>query len=294
MEELLKKLLENDLLSDDTKNEITGNFKKILEDARIDIERKVRAELAELYQNDVKKIAEAVDKYVNQHMESEITEFHGELKTLAEQRLKYVNAQVSLKENVQNAIKKRLSIFEKALHKALLKETKELHSDLKTNRSAVLREMNEIKAQAAADREAFKQKGAKVLEHIINVKNEKHWAEIKEDIQKAKESDFGIRIYEAFMGEARRLFFNSHKELRDLTNKINEQEAAHKAEKEQLVNKLNEVTTVARKAIGDNKKIQESAVRYTKMNRMLSTIPSGRAREQMKTLLHLRNMPIPF
>lgn len=285
MDDLLKNLLQNEILSEDTRNEITEGFKKILGEARAEIEKTVRSELAELYQNDIKKIAEAVDVYVNKHIKEEMDEFHGQMKGLADQRMKYVNAHNALKEQAQAAIKHRLSIFEKAINKALLKETKELHADLKTNRAATIKAITEAKAQATADREAFKQKGAKVLEHILNVKFKKEWDEIKEDIQKVRENDFGTRIFEAFMGEARRLFFNSHKELNNLNQQLAEQKKAYGMDRAKLLKKLEETQNVAKKAISDNKKIQESAIRSKAMNRMLATIPSGAAREQMKTLL---------
>ena len=81
-------------------------------------------------------------------------------------------------------------------------------------------------AQAAADRQAFRVKGAKVIEQIINVKLDAQMRALSEDIEKAKQNDFGSRIFEAFMGEARRLFFNSHKELRGAMKAISEQRHA--------------------------------------------------------------------
>jgi len=291
MEKMLSKLLESDLLSDETKKEISETFRAVLEDAKTEQNKALRAEFAERYERDKEKIAEAVESYINEKMEREIQEFHGDLKGLAEQRMKYVNAQQALREQAQNAIRHRLAIFEKALRKALVRETKELHEDLKVNRQAALRAITEAKAGGEADRQAFRAKGAKVLEHIINVKLDAQMRALKEDIEKAKQNDFGSRIFEAFMGEARRIFFNSHKELRSMLKKINEQEQMHKQEKTNLLNKIGEVTTIAKKAVQENRQIRESATRSKKMGELLTTIPSGIAREKMKTLLE--SSPVP-
>jgi hypothetical protein len=108
---------------------------------------------------------------------------------------------------------------------------------------------------------------------------------LKEDIEKAKQNDFGARIYEAFIGEARRAFFNSHKELSALLKKINEQQNAHNAEKKELIKKINEANAIAKKAIAENRQIKESATRNIRTAKLLNTLPPGDARAKMKTLL---------
>ncbi len=284
MDEMLSKLLSSELLSEETKKEIADTFHSVLEDAKTTQEKTIRAEYAERYERDKEKIAEACEQYINQRMEGEITEFHSDMKGLAEQRMKYVNAQAVLKEQAQGAIRYRLAIFEKALRKALVKETKELHEDLRVNRQAALRAITEAKAKGEADRAAFRSKGAKVLEHIISVKLDSQMRALKEDINKAKENDFGSRIFEAFIGEARRMFFNSHKELRGLLKKINEQQQNFKQEKTFLLSKVAEAQTIAKKAIQENRNIRESAGRAQKMGQLLSTVPPA-AREKMRFLL---------
>ncbi len=285
MDEMLTKLLESEILSDETKKEISETFRSVLESAKSDQEKVLRKEFAERYETDKEKIAEAVEQFVAQRMENEITEFHSDMKGLSEQRMKYVNAQAELKEQAQTAIRRRLAIFEKAMHRALVRETKELHEDLKINRAAALRAITEAKAQSTADRQAFRVKGAKVIEHIINVKLDAQMRALSEDIEKAKQNDFGSRIFEAFMGEARRLFFNSHKELRNAMKTISEQQKSHAAEKAMLIGKIDEVKGIAGRAIRENRSIRENAERSQITGRLLNTVPAGQARDKMKMLL---------
>ena len=134
-------------------------------------------------------------------------------------------------------------------------------------------------------RQAFRIKGAKVLEHIINVKLDSQMRALKEDIEKAKQNDFGARIYEAFIGEARRMFFNSHKELRNAMKMIAEQQKTYEAEKAELVAHINEARTVARQAVAENRSIKEKAIREQKESRLLSVMPVGEARDKMKMIL---------
>lgn len=284
MDEMLSKLFENELLSEETKKEITETFAKILADAKVEQDKSLRAEFAERYEQDKVTFAEAVEQFIAQRMEREIQEFHTDMKGLAEQRMKYVNAQAALKEQAQAAIRKRLAIFEKAMRRALIRETKELHEDLKVNRKAALNTIRETKAQAEADRHAFRVKGAKVLENIITVKLESQMQALKEDIEKAKQNDFGARIYEAFMVEARRMFFDSNKEMRGLMKQISEMQSAHEAEKAQLIGLINEARSIAKQAVGENRAIKESAQRSQVEARLLGALPPS-ARSKMKTLL---------
>jgi hypothetical protein len=80
MTEDLKKLLESELLSDESKKEIAATFQSVLEDAKSEQEKALRAEFAERYESDKEKIAEAVEQFVAQRMENEISEFHGDMK----------------------------------------------------------------------------------------------------------------------------------------------------------------------------------------------------------------------
>jgi hypothetical protein len=285
MDEMLGKLLDNEAFAEETKKNIAIAFRSSLEEAKVEQEKSLREEFARRYDNDKEKIAEAVQQYVDQKNEAEMVEFHAEMKALSEQRMKYVNAQTMLKEHARVAIGKRLQIFEKAIQRVLIKETRELHEDLKVNRAAAVRAITEAKSQSAADRQTFRTKGAKVLEHILRVQFDSKLRAMKEDIDKAKQNDFGSRIFEAFMGEARRLFFNSHKELRSLMKTINEQQTAHEAEKAQLIGQITEAQTIARKTYHENKQIKEAAIRSIKTSKLLATVPAGQAREKMKNLL---------
>jgi hypothetical protein len=279
------KLLDNEVFSEETKKAISDAFVASLEEAKAAQAKQLREEFATRYDTDKEKIAEAIQQYVDQKNEAEMVEFHADMKALNEQRMKYVNAQATLKEHAKKAIAQRLQVFEKAIQRALVKETKELHEDLKVNRSAAVRAINESKQLAEADRNAFRTKGAKVLEHILKVQFDSKLRSMQEDIEKAKQNDFGSRIFEAFMGEARRLFFNSHKEIRGLLKTIQEQQSNFESEKQELLQQLSESHQIARKAVGEVRQIKESALRAQKMNRLLAPIPTGNARDAMRRLL---------
>jgi hypothetical protein len=78
MDELLKKLLESEVLTEDTKNEIKEGFQKlreqVAEETRAETEAQVRTELAEKYVADKTALVEALDTKAEEFLTKEIDE----------------------------------------------------------------------------------------------------------------------------------------------------------------------------------------------------------------------------
>lgn len=121
--------------------------------------------------------------------------------------------------------------------------------------------ITESKAQLESDKEAFRQKGAAVLENIVNVQVQGTLDELREDIKAAREADFGREIYESFMTTFRRQFFDSSKEFRAVTEQLKEAKASVDTVKKQAWKLVKESRQQAASAEGKAKKIEESVVR---------------------------------
>ena len=80
MNELLKKLLENEVLAEDTKAELTAAFEsfeaELTETVRAETEATVKAELTEQWVKDREVLVEAIDSKVGEFLDREL----GELK----------------------------------------------------------------------------------------------------------------------------------------------------------------------------------------------------------------------
>lgn len=285
MDEALKQIFENEVLTEETKKAIAEAFKKTLDEARSDVEKAVRAEYAERYERDKVKIAEAAGKFVESRTEEELAEMQATLEEVKEQKVKYVEAQAAIKEQAKAFVAKKLAIFNEMAKRAFDREIAELHEEMQQNRKVLLQKMAENDAKAQSEREAFRKKAAGVLEHIIKVKMEKEFEALREDIRKAKENDFGRRIFEAFYAECRRSFFNSSAEHKALLKKISEQEAAHRKSLGEAKAKLDKALAESASARSEARKVTESAKRATKMGRLLESVPAGNAREKMKLIL---------
>lgn len=285
MNEALKKILESEVLTDETKQAVTEAFKKVLEEAKQVQENALRAEYADRYERDKVKIAEAVEQFVNERTEKHVTEMQEAVQALQSQRLKYVNAQAALSEKAKEQFRQKLQVLHAFNESRWKKEIAELHEEMKTNRKAVLKTIAENNARAAAERQTFKDKAAAVLHHIHQVQMPAEFGRLREDIKAAKENDFGRRIFEAFIGEARRSFFNASAAHKELVAKIATMESAHKKALGEASKKLAEANAKVENTTRAANKLKESATRIATMNRLLGSVPNGAARDKMKQLL---------
>lgn len=285
LEDTLKKILESmDVLNEDTRKRISDAIKTVVAEAKVEQEKAIRAELAERYAKDKKAIHAALEQFLEQELNGAVGDLRTGLEEVDTLKKKLVDERAAVKEQARVYVAKRLGAVEKVIESVLARELSELHESEKVNRKAYLNAVTEKKAQLESDRETFRQKAAAVLEHVVNVQVQGTLDELREDIKAARQSDFGREIYESFMTTFRRQFFDSNKEFRAATKKLQEAQKRAKAVEAKAAKEIKEAREQARVAEASKKKLQESVVRARAINRMLKPL-TGQTREKMKDLL---------
>jgi len=285
LEDTLQKILESmDVLNEDTRKKIAKVFSDTLAEAKVEQEKAIRGELAERYAKDKKAIHAALEQFLEQELNGAVSDLRTGLEEVDTLKKKLVDERATVKEHAREYVAKRLGAVEKVIEGVLARELSELHESEKVNRKAYLNALTEKKAQLESDRDAFRQKAAAVLEHIVNVQVQGTLDELREDIKAARQSDFGREIYESFMTTFRRQFFDSNKEFRAITGKLKESQKRARMLEAKANKKIKEAREAARNAELSKKKLQESVVRARAINKMLSPL-TGRTREKMKDLL---------
>lgn len=109
MEELLQKLLEADVLAEDTKKELETAFKTKLDEA-VETAKKesaadVRAELTEQWVQERDALIEAVDTKVGEFLESELTELREDIDRFRDLEADYAEKLVEAKAQMANELK---------------------------------------------------------------------------------------------------------------------------------------------------------------------------------------------
>jgi hypothetical protein len=289
LEDTLKNIFEGmDVLDDTTKEKLTTTFAKVLEEAKVEQEKALRAEMAERYAQEKKAIHSAVEQFLEQELTADVSDFKKGIDEVDGMKKQYAEQIVAVKEQARTYVAQRFGALEQVIENVMSKELGELHESEKVNRRAYLNAITEASAKAEADKEAFRQKGAAVLENIVNVQVQGTLDELREDIKAAREADFGREIYETFMTTFRRQFFDSSKEFRAVTTQLKEAKATNDAVKDKAWKLVKEARVRAEAAEGKAKKIQESVVRTQAINKMLKPL-SGNTRVKMKHILEATN-----
>jgi hypothetical protein len=140
--ELLQKLLENEILTPETKAElenaitsqITEAVEAAVEEARSDVETSVRAELAEQFVSDKEALVEALDTKVQQFLESEFTELQDDIRNFRDLEVEFAEKVVDMKKKLTEVAKKDMAqlvnVLNEFLDERLLAEFTELREDI--------------------------------------------------------------------------------------------------------------------------------------------------------------------
>ena len=142
MDELLQKLLEAEVLSEDTKKELEGAFQTKLDEA-IDAAKKsagddVRAELTEQWVGERDTLVEAVDAKVNDFLAREVEELKEDIERFRDLEAEYAEKLVEAKAAMSDELKADLmELVEKVdsfLEMRISAEIEELQEDLNVQR----------------------------------------------------------------------------------------------------------------------------------------------------------------
>jgi len=142
MEELLQKLLEAEVLSEDTKKELEGAFQKKLDEAitaaKDDAAADVRAELTEQWVTERDQLVEAVDTKVTEFLAKEVEELKEDIERFRDLEAEYAEKLVESKAAMSDELKDDLmELVEKVdafLEIRLSAEIEELREDLENVR----------------------------------------------------------------------------------------------------------------------------------------------------------------
>lgn len=142
MEELLQKLLEAEVLSEDTKKELEGAFQKKLDEAitaaKDDAAADVRAELTEQWVTERDQLVEAVDSKVTEFLAKEVEELKEDIERFRDLEAEYAEKLVESKAAMSDELKDDLmELVEKVdafLEIRLNAEIEELREDLENVR----------------------------------------------------------------------------------------------------------------------------------------------------------------
>ncbi len=286
MFDAIKPLVDSGIINEDTQQALTEAWELKLNEAREQIRSEVRSEFASRYEHDKGMMVEALDKMITESLQSEILEFRQEKQNIAADRVRQ-----------SRRMNEAATRFEKFLVQKLAEEIRELHEDRKTARGVTnkleqfviqqlaeeiqefsqdkkdviatkVRLVSEAREKMEALQQKFIKRSASLVESTVTKSLKGELTQLKEDIQAARENNFGRKLFEAFASEFAISYLNENKEIVNLRKQLEKKhqevmEAQTKvAEKETLIESRNREIQV----------IKEETQRKEVMNELLKPL----------------------
>jgi hypothetical protein len=298
MLDAIKPLLDSGIINEETQSALNEAWESKLNEARETIRAELREEFAGRYEHDKNVMVEALDKMVTESLTAELKEFADEKQALVEDRVKFKRHMVEsagkfndfmvtkLAEEIKElrtdkkVQSEAIAKLEKFVIHALAEEIKEFDQDKQAVVETKVKLVAEAKNKLAELQNKFITKSAKLVKEAVAQNLGSELAQLKEDIQTARENMFGRRLFEAFATEFAGTHLNENKEITKLQSELAEKEQVIAesqkavAEKEALVESKNREVRI----------IQDGIARKEKLDGLLKTLNKEKA-EVMSSLL---------
>jgi predicted DNA-binding protein len=286
MFDAIKPLVDSGIINEDTKQAISEAWEAKLNEAREQIRAEIREEFAGRYEHDKGVMVEALDKMVTESLQAEIQEFAEEKAQLAADRVR-----------MNRRMTESAGKFDKFLVSKLAEEIKELRGDRKVQKNSVARLENfvisalaeeikefakdkqdvvETKVRLVAEakgkleqlQQQFVAKSAALVKESVANKLESELTQLKEDIQVARQNNFGRRLFEAFASEFAITHLNENSEIAKLRKEVEAQKQAVAEAKAQA----EETTKLVESKDREIRVIKESQERQQTLNELLKPL----------------------
>jgi hypothetical protein len=298
MLDVIKPLLDSDLINEETRKDIQEAWESKLEETRDQVRAELREEFAQRYEHDKSNMVEAIDRMVTEGLTTELQDVKTEKAQLAEDRVKF-NA--SMKENAnkfnnfmvtklaeeikdlrQDRKQQGITVekLEAFVVEALAKEIKEFAQDKQDVVETKVKLVAEARQKLEELKTKFVTESSEKMTNAVAKHLKAELSQLQEDIKVARENSFGRKIFESFASEFAGTHLNENAEIRKLMSAIEEKNQ----QLEEATNALNETKQLVESKEQDIRIIKDSNERTAKLDELLSPLNDEKA-EVMRNLL---------
>ena len=304
MLDAFKQLVESGVMTEETKSVVEAAFTAKIQETRDQVTAELREEFAQKYNHDKSMMVEAIDKMLSDRLTAEMSELHEDKKALAEAKVAYQQRIAKDSKKLEGFVIKQLgkelvefqsdrqkvsenfAKLENFVVHALAKEIKEFAADKRDLAETKVKLVREARSKFDEIKSSFIKRSAKVVEAAVTNKLTSEIKQLKEDVESARNNDFGRRIYEAFAQEFSASFLNEKSETSKLLKIISKKEQELAEAQQQIAEKQNLAESVNRELRVTKDLMERKAV----MSEMLAPLDASK-REIMKELLESVQTP---
>jgi hypothetical protein len=238
MLDALKTLFENNVVSAEIKESIEQAWESRIVENRNQVAQQLREEFAQKYEHDKNTMVEAVDRMISEQLSSELSEFVDDRKQLAEMKVKFARKMTESAKTVNTFVTRQLAQEVKELHEdqmsmankfgtlehfvveALAQEIAEFYKDKKDVAESKVRLIREGRQEIKRVKQEFVKRAAVMVESVVGQTLNAEITSLKEDIESARRTDFGRKLFEAFAAEYQSSYLNEKSETAKLLKVI--------------------------------------------------------------------------
>jgi len=298
MLDAIKPLLDSNLITEETRQEINEAWEAKLNEAREQARAELREEFAQRYEHDKSVMVEALDKMVTEGLAQEIAMVAAEKQALVEDRVKF---QAKMKESATKfnsflvtklaeeigELRKDRKMHSEGLAKlenfvmhSLAREIREFAEDKRDLVETKVRLVAEARTKLETLKSRFVKESASKMSQAVSRHLKAELNQLQEDIRVARENNFGRRIFEAYAAEFGATHLNEKAEVKKL-----QQLLAHKdqqlAEAVKLTQKAKVVVESKEREL---RMVKETNERQSTMDELLRPLNKEK-QEIMRNLL---------
>jgi hypothetical protein len=298
MLEAFKKLIESGVMTEETTQVVETAFAQKIQETRDQVTAELREEFAQKYNHDKSVMVEAIDRMLADRLTAEMTELHEDKLALDEAKAQYrqrisedakklegfvitqLGKELAEFQGDRKKVSENFGKLEQFVVHALSKEIQEFAIDKRDLAETKVKLVSEAKDKFEEIKQSFVQRAAKVVESTVTRKLTTEIKQLKEDIDNARNNDFGRKIYEAFAQEFAGSYLNEKSETSKLLTIINKKEQELAEAKHAIAEKDTLVESTQREIRVTKDLMERKAV----MGELLAPLGADK-REIMKELL---------
>jgi len=234
MLDAIKPLLDSNLITEETRQEINEAWETKLNEAREQARAELREEFAQRYEHDKSVMVEALDRMVTEGLTTEVKAIAAEKQAIAEDRVKFHGKMkesatkfnnfmvTKLAEEIGELRRDRkqhnegLEKLENFVVHALAREIQEFAQDKRDVVETKVRLVREARGKLEQLKARFIRESAEKMTQAVSRHLKAELTQLHEDIKVARENNFGRRIFEAYAAEFGATHLNEKAEVRKL------------------------------------------------------------------------------
>lgn len=216
LENLFKKLLESEVLTEDSKKELSeslnATLQELTESVRKETEEKVRLELTEQYVADREKLIEALDTKAEDFFRREVEELKEDIANFRDLEVEFANKEVQMKKQLQEQLKEELkelvNQIDEYLEVTLNEEIEELRESIEEAKKndfgmKIFESFEEIYRKKYVDENKVQQKLSETNFELV--KAEKELKKLREEFKSLEHAKKMSEVLEPLVGNARQV-----------------------------------------------------------------------------------------